>query len=54
MATIKFDKKIFENEIGKLDEKMKNKIIMFGTTIENITDNNFKFSISIPVSLLIN
>ena len=46
MANIKFNKKIFEKEIGKLDEIMKNKIAMLGTTIEQITDNEIEIEIN--------
>ena len=34
MASVIFPKKQFEKEIGKLDEKMQNKIAMFGTPFE--------------------
>lgn len=34
MANIKFSKKLFEKEIGKLTDEMKNKISMFGTSFE--------------------
>lgn len=39
MALVNFNKKIFEKEIGKLDEKMLDKIAMFGTPIEEIKEN---------------
>ena len=45
MAIIKFDKKQFEKEIGKLDEKMKHKIAMFGTPIEDINKNEIEIEI---------
>ncbi|MEX0932871.1 MAG: phenylalanine--tRNA ligase subunit beta [Candidatus Pacearchaeota archaeon] len=35
MAIVTFDKKTFEKEIGKFDEKMENKISMFGTPVES-------------------
>lgn len=46
MAVVNFDKKQFEKEIGKIDEKLKNKVIMFGTEIENITDKEIEFDIT--------
>ncbi len=45
MANIKLNKKIFEKEIGKLDEKMQNKIAMFGTTIESFDDKEIELEI---------
>ena len=50
MANIKLSKKLFEKEIGKLDEKMQDRISMFGTSLESISDeeieiNNDKFII---------
>lgn len=45
MANVKFNKKIFEKEIGKLDEKMQNKIAMFGTTLENIGEEEIEIEI---------
>lgn len=45
MANVKFDKKIFEKEIGKLDEKMQNQISMFGTAIESLTDEDIELEI---------
>ena len=46
MANIKFNKKIFEKEIGKLDEAMQNKIAMFGTTVEQITDEEIEIEVN--------
>jgi phenylalanyl-tRNA synthetase beta chain len=45
MANIKINKKTFEKEIGKLDYKMQNKIAMFGTPLENITENEIELEI---------
>src|SRR6056297_3524150 len=45
MANVKFDRKKFEKEIGKLDEKMKNRIGMFGTTLESLTDEEIEIEI---------
>lgn len=36
MANIKISKKIFEKEIGKLDEKLKDRISMFGTPLDKV------------------
>ncbi|MFH1365533.1 MAG: phenylalanine--tRNA ligase subunit beta [archaeon] len=46
MAIVSFNKKLFEKEIGKLDEKMQNRIAMFGTTLENIGDEEIEVDIS--------
>src|SRR3989344_2405606 len=45
MANIKIPRKIFEKEIGKLDEKMQNKIVMFGTTLESFDDKNIELEL---------
>jgi len=45
MANIKINKKLFEKEIGKLDEKMKNKIAMFGTALENFDNEEIELEI---------
>jgi len=45
MANIKIPRKEFEKEIGKFDEKMRNKIAMFGTTIENFDDKEIELEI---------
>lgn len=45
MAVVTINKKIFEREIGKLDEKMQNKIPMFGTPIDKIDDNELQIEI---------
>jgi len=42
MANVNFNKKTFEKEIGKLDEKMQEKIAMFGTPLEQVKDNEIK------------
>ncbi|MEK6845107.1 MAG: phenylalanine--tRNA ligase subunit beta [Nanoarchaeota archaeon] len=46
MANIKFNKKIFEKEIGSLDEVMQNKIAMFGTTLEQVTDEEVEIEVN--------
>lgn len=45
MANIKFNRKIFEKEIGKLDEKMQHKIAMFGTPLESFDDKEIEVEI---------
>ncbi|MFH1801772.1 MAG: phenylalanine--tRNA ligase subunit beta [archaeon] len=45
MANIKFNRKIFEREIGKLDEKMQHKIAMFGTPLENFNNEEIEVEI---------
>ncbi len=39
MAVITLNKKIFEKEIGRLTDEMQNKIAMFGTPIEDVTED---------------
>jgi len=45
MANIKFSKKTFEKEIGKLDEKMQERIAMFGTPLESFNNNEIEIEI---------
>ncbi len=45
MAIITIGKKQFEKEIGKLNETMQNKVAMFGTPIEQITDKEIHLEI---------
>lgn len=45
MAVVNFNKKTFEQEIGKLDENMQNRISMFGTTVEGITNEELQIEI---------
>ena len=45
MAVININKKQFEKEIGKLDEKMQDRIAMFGTPIEDLTDEELQLEI---------
>jgi len=45
MANIKISRKLFEKEIGKLDEKMQNRIAMFGTTLESFNDSEIELEI---------
>ncbi|MDD5012343.1 MAG: phenylalanine--tRNA ligase subunit beta [Candidatus Nanoarchaeia archaeon] len=46
MANISINKKLFEKEIGKLDEKMQNKVAMFGTTVESVSDTDFEINVN--------
>ena len=45
MALITFSKKLFEKEIGKLDEKMQERISMFGTPLEKFDENEMEIEI---------
>jgi len=45
MANIKFSRKLFEKEIGKLDEKMQDRIAMFGTPLESFNDEEINLEI---------
>ncbi len=46
MASIKFDKKLFEKEIGKLTEEMQQKIALFGTTVEDISEEEIELDVT--------
>lgn len=45
MSNIKISRKQFEKEIGKLDEKMQEKIALFGTPIESLTKDELELEI---------
>ncbi len=45
MANITFSRKIFEKEIGKLDEKMQEKISMFGTPLETFDEETIEIEV---------
>jgi len=45
MANIKIPRKQFEKDIGKLDEKMQNKIALFGTTLEQFDEKEIELDI---------
>ena len=45
MAIININKKQFEKEIGKIDKKMQDKIAMFGTPLEGITNSEIQIEI---------
>jgi phenylalanyl-tRNA synthetase beta chain len=45
MANVTFPRKQFEKEIGKLDEKMQNRIAMFGTPLEKFNDDEIEIEV---------
>ncbi len=45
MAIVTFNKKGFEKEIGKIDEKMQEKIALFGTPVESVSDNEIQIEV---------
>ena len=45
MANITFSRKTFEKEIGKLDEKMQEKISMFGTPLETFDEETIEVEV---------
>ena len=45
MANVKFDKNAFEKDIGKLDEKMQEKIALFGTPVESLDNETLELEI---------
>ncbi|OGJ12440.1 phenylalanine--tRNA ligase subunit beta [Candidatus Pacearchaeota archaeon RBG_19FT_COMBO_34_9] len=45
MANVTFPRKQFEKEIGRLDEKMQNKIAMFGTPLEKFNDEEIEIEV---------
>jgi phenylalanyl-tRNA synthetase beta chain len=45
MANVVFNREIFEKEIGKLDEKMKERISMFGTPLEKVYPKEIEIEI---------
>ncbi len=46
MSNIKIPRKLFEREIGKLDDKMQDKVAMFGTTVESLTDSELEIEVT--------
>ena len=46
MAVVNFNKRLFEKEIGKVDDKMENKISLFGTPVEEITNEEVKIEVA--------
>jgi phenylalanyl-tRNA synthetase beta chain len=46
MANVKFNRKIFEKEIGKLTESLQEKIAMFGMTVESLDENEIELDIT--------
>ncbi len=45
MAVVNFDRQTFEKEIGKIDEKLKDRISMFGTPVEDVTHDEIQIEI---------
>jgi len=45
MAIATFNKKIFEKEIGKINEELQNKIAMFGTPVEKVSDDEIEIEV---------
>ena len=45
MANIRIPKRQFEKDVGKLDEKMQNKIALFGTNLEKMDENELELEI---------
>src|SRR3989344_2566380 len=45
MANVKINKKLFEKEIGKLDEKMQDKISLMGTPIYSLNEDEVEIEI---------
>ena len=45
MAIVNFNKKIFEKEIGKINDEMQNKVSMFGTPVEHVDGNEIQIEV---------
>ena len=45
MAVININKKQFEREIGEINEKMQDRISMFGTPVEEVTSNEIQIEV---------
>ncbi len=45
MSNVKFNKKVFEKEIGKLTDEMQMRIAMFGTPVESVTDAEIEIEV---------
>ena len=45
MANVKINRKLFEKEIGKIDEKMQDKISLMGTPVYSISDDEIEIEI---------
>src|SRR3990167_3523515 len=45
MAIVTLNRKKFENEVGKIDEKMEDRIAMFGTPVEEINENEIQIEV---------
>ncbi|MDP3966040.1 MAG: phenylalanine--tRNA ligase subunit beta, partial [archaeon] len=45
MANVKFDRKIFEHEVGKLTSELQGKIALFGTPVESLDEESLELEI---------
>ena len=45
MAVVNFNKKQFEEDIGKLDEEMKERVAMFGTPIDHLDEQKIQIEV---------
>lgn len=45
MALVTFNKNLFEKEVGKLNDDMQNKIAMFGTPIDSLSDEEVQIEV---------
>ena len=45
MAIVKFNKKQFEKEIGRVNEEMQDRISMFGTPVEKVNDKEIQIEV---------
>src|SRR3989344_753343 len=45
MTILNFNRKRFEKDVGKLDEKMQENIALFGTPVENLSDDELQIEI---------
>src|SRR3990170_2744008 len=45
MAIVTFSRKTFEKDVGKIDEKMQNKIAMFGTPVEAVDEKEIQIEV---------
>jgi len=45
MAVVNFNRKIFEKEIGRIDENLQNKISMFGTPVEDLNNEEIQIEV---------
>lgn len=46
MASVKFNKEIFEKEIGKMTPELETKISLFGTPVENVSEEEIEIDVT--------